>query len=555
MRPTVPVRAEAADHAAPWPADPAAELDQAAALAVRNAGVVTARHRLAWLLRVNRILGPDRTMRAGNRFAAALRSRTTHHPASAAQVSRWETATAAVDYPTLRHYEKLLGLPAHRLVAIAYLLGRGPAGSPPRLSAEAGRGPASRGDVARLHTLLEQALSATSMSGANWDELTAGLSAHPQALLHPRSAWEQLSARLIDELAIATGTEWALRNQACFRLLRHPRGQADAVAACDAASPVHRIRLEPLSLLEHADHPEAVRVLLRQLSAPTGERALCGAVTAAVGKMARHTVPQAALPLLVDRLNAIVMPTACSVAAGGYVADVLRQVTASSASPALHRLRARAEAASPGTAHAPVRADALAGRLALAAMSRLGEAPTDADETLIAVLTDLLFSPDLTVRLHAGMMIGASPYARPVADVLAGELTGGRTRADSVHVAAVVNGLAAMAVPVDHTPFRRLLLSHEHPPPVHEAAARALGQIPGHSPQSFWRAAAERHLRPPSDRPHAPTDAVAYRLIQAMATKGGHGLLAKIAADTRTPAHLRAVASWWNTEGVHRFPR
>ncbi|MDI6104093.1 hypothetical protein QLQ12_36430 [Actinoplanes sp. NEAU-A12] len=554
MRPTVSVRAEAAHSAAPWSMDPCSESDQASALAVRNAGIATARHRLAWLLRVNRILGPDRTMRTGTRFAAALRSQATHHPASAAQVSRWETATATVDYSTLHNYEKLLGLPTHRLVAIAYLLGRGPAGSPPRLSAEPGRGLEPDGGVARLHALLEQALSAMPVSGVAWDELTARLSAYPQALLHPRTAWEELSARLLAELTTTTGAEWALRNQACFRLLRHPRGRADAVAACDAASSVHQIRLEPLSLLEHAEHPEAVRVLLRQLSAPTGERALCGAVTAAVGKMARHTVPRAVLPLLVDRLNAIVTPTACSVAVGGYVANVLRQATTSSASPALHRLRARAETASPGTAYAPAGADALANQLALAAMSRLDEAPTDADETLIAVLADLLFSPDLTVRLHAGMMIGASPYARPVADVLAGELAGGRTRADSAHVAAMVNGLAAMAVPVDHTPFQRLLLAREHPTPVHEAAARALGQIPGNSPESYWRAAVERHLRPPSDRPYAPTDAVAHRLIQAMATKGGHGLLPLIAADTRTPAHLRAVASWWNTAGVHRLP-
>jgi len=76
---------------------------------------------MGWLLRVNRVLGPDPNLATATRFAAALRA-SGDGPASPARVSQWETGAARVGRRTVRRYETLLGLPAGRLAAIAEAL-------------------------------------------------------------------------------------------------------------------------------------------------------------------------------------------------------------------------------------------------------------------------------------------------------------------------------------------------------------------------------------------------------------------------------------------------
>jgi hypothetical protein len=76
---------------------------------------------MGWLLRVNRVLGPERNLATAARFATALRS-LGGGAASPAQVSKWETGAARVGPATVRRYERLLGLPVNRLAAMAAIL-------------------------------------------------------------------------------------------------------------------------------------------------------------------------------------------------------------------------------------------------------------------------------------------------------------------------------------------------------------------------------------------------------------------------------------------------
>src|SRR5215212_7092098 len=139
--------------------------------------------RMGWLLRVNRMLGPDPNLATAARFAAALRA-SGDGPASPARVSQWETGVARVGRRTVRRYETLLGLPTDRLAAIAETL---PGVDDPACSA----------GHERTGLLLERALGGAALSGPTWDELTGSLAGRPDVLIYPRDGWERLTLRLL----------------------------------------------------------------------------------------------------------------------------------------------------------------------------------------------------------------------------------------------------------------------------------------------------------------------------------------------------------------------
>ncbi|MEV0713131.1 hypothetical protein [Asanoa sp. NPDC050611] len=72
--------------------------------------------RIAWLLRINRRYGGA----AGGARVADFAARLGSHgcPASAGQVSRWESGTIPVPHRVITGYERALGLPAKALTGI-----------------------------------------------------------------------------------------------------------------------------------------------------------------------------------------------------------------------------------------------------------------------------------------------------------------------------------------------------------------------------------------------------------------------------------------------------
>src|SRR5579859_6251404 len=189
---------------------------------------------VAWLLRANRLHGPDQRWASMTVFAAAFRGGSWPAPVSPSQISRWETAAARAGFGVLRRYEQLLGLPQGRLVAIADWVYRKASGRPGPSVLDRGLDPEDPRVQDRAGELFERALSADVMTGLDWDELTSELLAFPVAFVHPRTAWADLSERLLAELLITDGPAWLSRIEAVDRLLAHPRARPSIVAACAA---------------------------------------------------------------------------------------------------------------------------------------------------------------------------------------------------------------------------------------------------------------------------------------------------------------------------------
>src|SRR5436190_4435062 len=80
--------------------------------------------RLAWLLRVNRLLSDDPQWTKTAAFAAAFRGGGYPRSISESTVSRWETGVGRPSLPAVRRYEELLGLPPGLLVAMADTMAR-----------------------------------------------------------------------------------------------------------------------------------------------------------------------------------------------------------------------------------------------------------------------------------------------------------------------------------------------------------------------------------------------------------------------------------------------
>jgi transcriptional regulator with XRE-family HTH domain len=503
--------------------------------------------RMGWLLRVNRVLGPDRNFATAARFAAALRA-AGGGPASPARVSQWETGAARVSRRTVRRYERLLGLPVDRLAAVADVLAvPGDAAGPEPLDRE------------RAWRLLERAPGDAPMSGSAWDELTVSLAGRPDVLIYPRDGWEQLTHRLLAEMVVADGPPWMRRNTALVRLLRHPSGCAATIAACAAfaSDPAHQVFVEPLAALHVTAHPDAYRLVRAQLADPTSGRALCGALVAAIHKVERG---QLAAPELAGLVR-----LAADLAGDRQVPDEVRHLVpvllahlpGEATGPAVVRLRRLAAADSvgrnvlgSGRTHATETTAAVVARVTLRAGSRLDLA--EPDDVLPGLVEEMVFAPDPVTRLNSGFLIAATPYRTPVADAVAGELPDA-LRGDDARAAALLAALGALGTCPDRGALERLVLTAAVRPAVNEAAARALGLVPGRSVEAFWRAALHRHLTAWRRTGSSTTLTTLRRLVQALGVAGERRILAEVGQDPEVPATIRATATWWlGVDGTRR---
>jgi hypothetical protein len=496
------------------------------------------RQRMGWLLRVNRMLGPDQDLATAARFAGALRSLGGAGPASPAQVSKWETGAARVGHGTVRRYERLLGLPVNRLAAMAGLLpgtGVEPTGGDPHV----------------LPDLLDAGLCADPMTGPRWDDLTALLQGRPDVLVHPRNSWERLTHRLLTEMVIADGLPWIQRNAALARLLRHPSGGADAIAACAsfAADPAHQVFVEPLAALHVTAHPDASRRVLAQLAEPSSGRALCGAMLAVIRKLDRGHLGPADVAALARAV--------CEIATDPRLPDEVHHLVPVLAAglppgadgPAVTRLRrlAGADVVGPhvlgrGRTHPAETTGTVVARVVLRTLTYRDLPETD--PVLPVLVDEMIFAPDPVTRLEAGFLIAATPYRDPVAAAVTAEVPAA-VRGDAVRAVALLTALGALGAGPDRALLERLVLAPAVRPAVNEAAARALGLVPGRSTGRFWAVALRRHLDAWRRTGSPTTLTTVRRLVQALGVADERGLLAALAGDVGIPSAVRTAAAWW----------
>ncbi|MFF7334966.1 XRE family transcriptional regulator [Streptomyces sp. NPDC008150] len=542
------------------------------------------RARVAWLLRVNRRLGPDPALRQLRTFAAAFHGGSFRREVSASAVSRWETGQTAVPWEAVRRYEELLGLERNLLTATARTVSRYLAPGVVRTVEPAG--PAGE----PLEDLLEQAVAGCLMTGDAWDRLVDGLCERPDVNLLQAGTWSRLAERLVEEMVRADGLPWMLRFESLNRLLNHPRAVPYVVRACAdlASGPARSSATEIICALDNCDHPAAADRVLAELSEPSSLPARRGAVMACFRKTSyRHFPP--------DRLADLVRSLHEWAPAASPLGDQDEPLRAHLAALRPEHARALLGPAWTGTRQPLGERPRVSGRphtrgdgrsallwhpapwaVPLRAGTR-GHWPsllrrvaghvdsnvpvsdsTSADEVGIpaSLLAETLVPPLFDVRLYACFLLAATPYRAAFADALVAEL--GRPAARLTPEAAVPL-LDALRVVGDarHRPaVEELAVRPGVPRPVTYAAVRSLGHVAADAAETGHLRTAVAQQRAVWRRASTETSAatlmsLVYALGMASRTDVLTDVLTEIRADASTLPGAREAAACWLAVPTH----
>ncbi|MFC8364712.1 XRE family transcriptional regulator [Streptomyces griseorubiginosus] len=501
------------------------------------------RARVAWLLRVNRLLAEEKPLRSLPAFAAAFRGGSYDREVSVSTVSRWETARTPVPWQAVRRYEELLGLPRNVLTATARTVWRYWAPGPV-LDVDP-VAPATRD----LEDLLEQAVSGDVMTGDHWDQLVDGLCARPDVVLMPSGTWSLLAERLVEEMVIADDLPWMLRFESLNRLLNHRRGGRTVVAVCGALA-AERARLtatEIVCALDNSAHPDAADRVLSELARPSGPLAHRGAVMACFRKVDYRQFDGAQL----TRLVRAVRDCADDSPFGDQIEPLRVHLSTAHPEHARALLGRRPPPPLPGRRTADPASAAVrrvTARLGALEPGRVGDpaVPT-------ALVTEALSSPLFDVRLYAAFLLAATPYRPVLADALAAELVRPlATRQEELAVPL----LDALRIVGDHRHrglLQWLAVTPGVPRTVAYAAVRGLGHVAAdRSTGDFLRSALAHHHGAWLTGRDPVTAATLESLVYALGMAARDDVLTTIRTNPDYLPATRAAASWWLDIPGHR---
>lgn len=519
------------------------------AVAVTTVAGLSAPRCVGWLLRTNRRLtsGGNRSFRSGAEFARAFRGNA-DRPLAASYVTRWENGDIPASMATVRRYEQLLGRPIGSLQSVTEFLLR-VYGYRPR--AESLPEPEDE----RLEGLLDRFQQQATLTGAMWNDLTRIVATRPGMYLYPRRLWKNISEQLLRELVIAEGESWLQRQEAFSRLLEHPVAGRYATATCievieDSASPVF---IEPLSLLEITNRPEANRYVLRQLIAPASDRALHGALLASIRKIQDgHFLGEDWIDLATG-VRGVVADPSLPPAIPPLITEVGRGLYRRGADPTTLGLPL-VPAYRPDQQRA-VRDDAAArqvtsARIALAAQTMLADAEQlpDADlfpDDLLARLTDeALHNSHPDKRLAAGMMIAASPYREPVARAVLTEIAARLSRREEEFCAVALRTLTNLGADCHRPLIRDILTRPGFSDLLRDAAASALPHCGGRYSVAQWREVLGLHRAAWLRQPSRLAQSILHGVTYGIGTDGYRHLLREIRFDADLPVLVRTTANW-----------
>ncbi|WBB77251.1 hypothetical protein O7606_13160 [Micromonospora sp. WMMD882] len=518
--------------------------------------------RIAWLLRTNRLLGGDRSWSRAGRFAAAFRGGSWPTAASESRISRWETGVVRPPTAAIARYEELLALRPGTLTSTVDLLWRYSAGrgeavrwaAAPRVPPPVGADPTAGEE--RLEDLLERAASTASMSGPQWTELSRLVVARPGLMVFPRSYRSRVMERLVRETIISHDLSWRQRFEALNRLLGHPSCGPAAVAALASlgADRENQIFIETISVLDASRHPDAGRVVLAQLTDPTNDRALCGALLACERKIRFvHFAPEQ-LDVIADVVRDLLTDPAHADDAR-VLASLLSRRGYRFPGVGRGHLPPRPGAGLSGLSGPPVTghggrplspADAAtATRVARATVALLGDEPAPAlFAVFVGLVAELLFDPLSDTRMYATMLVAATPFGVPLARVLADELDPARTERLTRNV-RLVTALRVLGGAEQRPVVEGIVTAPRLPSELSAAACFAIGHLGGVSDRRFWGAALRRHV----DAWRRTRDAAAFTavtgLVYSLGVSGQQGYLRRLRDAPGLPDPARRAATWW----------
>ncbi len=378
-----------------------------------SSGLVGCEQRVAWLLTVARVLGPDPDLARRDGFITALRDRGV--PVDASRVSRWESGLQPLPAAVTSTYESVLDLPQGWLVAVAKGLRRSFAGEPSVRRNHAHETPLDNTEVESLLERGEQGAA----TGAHWLRLTDELNRYDKVFLRDRE-WAQVTHQLVSELGRAVGPGYVRRYEAAAAFIGHPIARRHLLMAVGrfVTAPDAQVVAPVLNLIAEVPDAAAAELTLRLLSADSENKYLRRAASSvAAVKLARGHFDDAALPRLEShvlgalrrgesldgRLDAFDLAVRLPEASWQRVAGGLRTRRA-------FGFVAQARA---GDELVPAaRAAALMADLAPAIQADTpSHQPQEPDLMLRRLLREALFHSHKPRRHHAALLIAASPYA------------------------------------------------------------------------------------------------------------------------------------------------
>ncbi len=250
--------------------------------------------RIAWLLTVARVLGPDPDLARRDGFINALRERDL--PVDASRVSRWESGLQSLPHKVAATYESVLGLTEGSLVAVASGLRRSFGTGPSQHESLLGDNEVGDAD---LDGLLEHT-EAGAATGADWLRLADHFNRYDRVYLREND-WTELCRRLVTELGSAVGTGYVRRYEAAAAFVRHPNARRHLIMAVGrfVTDPDTQVVAPVLNLLAEVPDPAAAALTLRMLAADSENKYLRRAASSvAAVKLARGHFDASALPRL-----------------------------------------------------------------------------------------------------------------------------------------------------------------------------------------------------------------------------------------------------------------
>ncbi|MHB9862288.1 hypothetical protein [Streptomyces sp. YIM S03343] len=514
-------------------------------------GTTPVARRTAWLLRVNRYYGTAEEWTRGSTFAKAFQGGAWPHPVDPSRISRWENAQSPLPYQAVRRYEELLELPPRLLTSAIDTVNRyaTPAcGASPLLPRPTPDEDPST--TARTADLLDAVTGRTTVTAADWDDLTAALAARPDVWLRAGD-WSALCTRLLTETLISDGAAWKQRFEAMSRLLRHPTADRYAVSACaEAAVPGNQGLVETVCLLDTSAHPEAARQVLTQLHDPVNDDAFYGALLACVRKIPDGHFTAVQLAEVASICTELLHDTNVRYDDARALAAVLiATIPKPNLPPTTHRTAAAHTHHPDGTtcgATQPPPDEALLTRITqttLAALPR--EMPRFDDDILRKLVRETLYARVSDVRMHAALLLAATPYRTPLARALKTRIT--RQSPPHPHLLLrLLSALRNLNADAERPWAEHLVLHPNTSPPIANAAAQALAHLGGRSDDTFWTSALTRYTpRSPVTTPS--TERILSTLIYALGMKGDTTHLTTLSTTPALPPTLRAQARWWTT--------
>lgn len=513
----------------------------------QRSGWPTQQYRVAWLLRVNRLLSQETGLRRLEPFAGAFFGGSWQRPISASTISRWENARTRAPMLAIRRYEELLGLPPNQLTSVIDTVYRyWDSGTDGKLVLSRQANLTSDQTQERMQSLLEEATSSATMTGQQWDELTGYLAAGPESVLLPPRTWSAVAERLAAESMISHNLAWMQRYESLNRLLAHPLAHNAAIDACVglAADRSNPISIEPISILDGSNAAEASNHVLRQLKTPTNDRTFYGALLACVRKSRNRQFTAMQTRYIIQALHQAMTDPSFTDVAYLIAREIVTHLPAGVASQELRYLRALAAAGQRQSSQAHATFAQRRISATLADIARVGMPSGLVDDILPRLAHDMLFNDSFDERLYTTMLISASPYSRPIARVLVGELAGPQPL-DSALTGAMIDAVRIVGDRSAAGPVSRYIGRPGIDPNVSRTAAYAIGHLDREGDDRPWEGLISR-ARDGWHKQHSPAQlSVLKGLVYGLGIAGRTNLLVTVRDDLELPSEARAAATWW----------